>query len=85
MVGNGVTNWKFDTEPSLPRTLAGFDMIPNEWLAAYEKYNCRVDGNGNVTGKDIEFCKDMFNNKIMKSIPDELNPYDLYRTIPDEE
>ena len=66
MVGNGVTNWKFDTEPSLPRTLAGFDMIPNEWLKAFEAKNCRVDGNGKVTGKDIPFCTDMFFNKIEK-------------------
>jgi hypothetical protein len=36
MVGNGVTNWRFDTNPSLPATLGGFDMIPNEWLDLYE-------------------------------------------------
>lgn len=36
MVGNGVTNWKFDTNPTLPQTLGGFDMIPNRWLEAFE-------------------------------------------------
>ena len=85
MVGNGVTNWKYDTEPSLPQTLGGFDMIPNDWLAAFQSKNCNVDRDGKVTGKDVDFCTDIFYNKINKQIPDELNAYDLYRTIPDEE
>jgi len=43
MVGNGVTNWKYDTEPSLPQTLGGFDMIPNKWLAEYQQLTCNMD------------------------------------------
>jgi hypothetical protein len=36
MVGNGVTNWYYDTNPTLPATLGGFDMTPNRWLDAFE-------------------------------------------------
>lgn len=43
MVGNGVTNWKFDTNPTLPQTLGGFDMIPNKWLDAFEQGICNVN------------------------------------------
>jgi len=34
-VGNGVTNWKYDTNPSLPQTLEGFDMIPKAYLESF--------------------------------------------------
>lgn len=36
MVGNGITNWKYDTNPTFPQTLGGFDMIPNKLLEEYE-------------------------------------------------
>lgn len=53
MVGNGVTNWKYDTTPSLPQTLGGFDMIPNKWLDLYEQLLCSVDFKNRWTGDDI--------------------------------
>lgn len=61
LVGNGVTNWLYDTEPSLPATLGGFDMIPNNYLALYQQYACRVDFHGNVEGDDPLFCEKLFN------------------------
>jgi len=84
MVGNGVTNWYYDTNPTLPATLGGFDMTPNRWLDAFEQGICRVSFKGVVTGDDVTFCTDLW-NKMSESIPAGiLNPYDLYRTIPDE-
>lgn len=61
LVGNGVTNWAFDTTPTLPDTLGGFDMIPNNWLTEYQAYACKVDFHGNVTGDDPLFCETLFN------------------------
>lgn len=85
MVGNGVTNWRFDTNPSLPATLGGFDMVPNDWLDLYEQNTCMVDFHGEVSGDDKILCEQLFVN-MSASIPDGiLNPYDLYRKIPDEE
>lgn len=84
LIGNGVTNWEFDTNPVLPATLGGFDMIPNNYLELYEQYNCRMGFDGTVSGDDHYFCEKMF-NQTMDSIPSVLNQYDLYRMKPDEE
>lgn len=46
LVGNGVTNWKYDTNPSLPDTLGGFDMIPRSLLDEFNNANCVIDRNG---------------------------------------
>ena len=46
---------------------------------------CNFDApRGGITGDDIQFCTDLW-DKMSASIPTVLNPYDLYRTIPDEE
>lgn len=84
LVGNGVTNWAYDTNPSLPQTLGGFDMITNDILDLYDQYACSVNFHGEVTGDDELFCEKLF-NRMEKSIPEQLNPYDLYRAVPDEE
>jgi len=61
LVGNGVTNWDFDTTPTLPQTLGGFDMQPNNILELYQQYACNVDFHGTVTGDDELFCEKLFN------------------------
>ena len=46
MVGNGVTNWKYDAERSWTDTLYGFDMIPKD---LYDKIGAaRCDFNYSV-------------------------------------
>lgn len=85
MVGNGVTNWKYDTAPALGATLGGFDMIPPEWIDHWDQAICNFDAlKRNITGDDFQFCTDIW-DKMNAQIPKVLNPYDLYRTVPDEE
>lgn len=50
MVGNGVTNWNYDTNPALPDTLNGFDMIPNQLWLDFTELGCNVGFHGDVTG-----------------------------------
>lgn len=85
MVGNGVTNWEYDTSPALPDTLYGFDMIPTKLIAEYDGLSCHVNFHGEISGDDEIKCGELFTN-ISKAIPRGiLNPYDLYRKVPDEE
>jgi len=61
LVGNGVTNWKYDTNPSFPQTLEGFDMAPHSYLAEFEKNNCTVDHTGSVVTGDNATCLKLWN------------------------
>ena len=45
---------------------------------------CSVSFQGKVSGDDVEKCSELF-EQMSNSIPSVLNPYDLYRQIPDEE
>lgn len=60
-------------------------MIPNDMMAIWLQYDCRVSFAGFVTGNDPDLCMSMWN--VMEAVQTNgqvLNPYDLYRKIPDE-
>jgi hypothetical protein len=44
MVGNGCTNWDVDTNPVLPETLYGFNIIPKRLLDAMNDNGCKFYG-----------------------------------------
>lgn len=61
-------------------------MIPDDVLDLYQQNACKVDFHGSVSGDDPILCENLFYNNISAMIPNGvLNPYDLYRKIPDEE
>jgi len=75
MVGNGVTNWKFDTDPGLPGTLYGFNMISTSNYMQLEKNGCVFYFDGSYDGP--KECETYFEEaeRMMRT----LNPYDLFR------
>jgi hypothetical protein len=40
MVGNGVTNWDYDTSPAVTNTTYGFNMIPKKLYDEMENNGC---------------------------------------------
>ena len=62
MVGNGVTNWKYDADRSWVDTLYGFDMIPTYLYDSIKSHGCDY----NYTNEDFhknctDPCDIMFN------------------------
>ena len=40
MVGNGATDWDFDSNPSFPQTVKNYNMIPQELWDTYSEHDC---------------------------------------------
>lgn len=59
-VGNGVTNWKYDTEPSLPATLYGFNMISTKTYKSFTENGCVIDKDGNTRSGPDAVCQALF-------------------------
>lgn len=77
MVGNGATNWSYDVWPTFPTTLANFQIIPMELLAAWEKEGCAAYFHNVRPATLTPECEAMA--KRMSDLSGTLNWYDLYR------
>merc|ERR1712216_254528 len=76
-VGNGVTNWRYDTFPALPATLHGFNMIPTPMFFNFTDNGCVIAFDGSTMMGPDAICQDLF-NQMQNNIVG-LNPYDLYK------
>ncbi len=68
MIGNGVTDWKIDTEPAFPEFAYGHNLISQELKNEYIK-NCLT--------KETEKCN-LIKDQIMEEMND-VSVYDIYR------
>jgi len=76
MVGNGVTNWDYDTDPAVTDTVYGFNMIPKNLYDEMETNGCLFYGDEVKPPLGPESCKDTW-AKIQELIS-YLDFYDLY-------
>jgi serine carboxypeptidase-like clade 1 len=60
LVGNGCTNWDFDTAPSDPETFANMQLIPPQMMRAYQEGNCVEYPFWNSTGDNITQCDELY-------------------------
>ena len=77
MVGNGATNWSYDTWPSFAQTLAGFNIIEQGLLDEWEKHECAVYFRNVRPAKMGPECQALAKRGM--GFSSDLNWYDLYR------
>lgn len=77
MVGNGATNWDFDSSPSFPDTVFGFNLIPKHLLDFMKTNNCTFYLNDFRNHTGPESCVPVWQE--IKNLTNNLNWYDLYR------
>lgn len=41
MVGNGATDWDYDSDPSFPETVYNFNLVPKSVIDSWEKNGCQ--------------------------------------------
>jgi len=80
LVGNGATNWEFDSTPSYTETVYGFNLIPKKHLDFMKENGCVFYLNDFKPHKGPKECEPVWDD-IMKLTGD-LNWYDLYRVTP---
>merc|ERR1711924_581990 len=76
MVGNGVTNWDYDTSPAVPATTYQFNMIPKKYMDFFEKNGCKYYGDEVKPHLGPDSC-DAVEASIQKLISS-VSFYDLY-------
>jgi len=71
-VGNGCTDWEVDTNPALPDTLAGFNIVPQTVMDNFNARQCYFAYDGffpsNATGNDTVICKAIFGTMYFKTL-----------------
>jgi hypothetical protein len=78
-VGNGATNWNYDTWPSYPHVIYNFNLISKELYDTYLENDCFFSFM-NVLGSTMTpVCIAAFEE--MQNQTAGLNWYDLYRTV----
>jgi hypothetical protein len=80
MVGNGATDWDFDSMPSFPETVWQFNVIPPSLYNDYRSNKCEVYFNGVYDGIVPPMslkCQKLWHK--MSTMTGNLNWYDLYR------
>ena len=77
MVGNGATNWEVDVSPSFPRTLLGFNIIPQSFIEWYEANNCVYYFNDFIPHTGPAECDNYW--ELMNNMTEGLDWYDLLR------
>jgi hypothetical protein len=80
MVGNGATDWDFDSMPSFPETVWQFNMISPTLFNSYRENNCQVYFNGvydDVLPPMSLKCQRLWLQ--MQNATKNTNWYDLYR------
>lgn len=78
LVGNGVTNWKYDADRSWTDTLYGFDMIPTHIYDSIMENKCDFNYKNEDKHTNTNSTCDVLFNKTM-DLTKKLNHYDLYR------
>lgn len=80
MVGNGATNWEFDVEPSFPKTVRWFNVIPPSLLEKFETHDCHYYFYPEYSDHRNSLECDALWEKI-NNLGADLNWYDLYRPV----
>lgn len=60
MVGNGCTNYKYDTAPAYVKMGFWHGLYNTDLHMNLKKYNCSIDGAGDIYGDDVNMCKQLF-------------------------
>lgn len=82
MVGNGATDWDFDSNPSFPDTVYNFNLIPKRVLDMYNENDCHAYFRNIYPMSKSPACLSAIAQ--MDELTSTLNWYDLYRNpIPD--
>lgn len=77
MVGNGATDWDFDSTPTFPQTVAGFSIIPQRLNDAWLDNGCHEYFRNVFPKEGPKICQTTMNE--IETLTGGLNWYDLYR------
>lgn len=82
MVGNGATDWDFDSNPSFPDTVYNFNLIPKRTIDKYHNNDCHAYFRDIYPATNSTACDEAIEQ--MENLTSTLNWYDLYRNpVPD--
>lgn len=77
LVGNGATDWDFDSTPTYPDTVYNFNLIPKNLRDEWYNNDCHSYFNGVFPDEGPPACKIAMDQ--MAEYTKKLNWYDLYR------
>jgi len=79
LVGNGVTDYRFDGDPTFPATVAGFSIVPPAVYNNYTAHNCYYTIDGLLTQNTSAICDELYQK--INGYAANLNWYDLFRAV----
>ena len=79
MVGNGATNWSYDSPPSFPATASNFNVIPYHLFKTFEDNECHFYFDDVRPASKSPICIATWAR--IQEVTSQLNWYDLYREV----
>lgn len=83
VVGNGVTDWQYDADVSMPETLTYFNLVPESYLDKWNNNHCHKYGMNvfKPTGDDLKVCQEIANEVIRLTLMAGIDPNNLFRPL----